>query len=182
MYHNLLSDTPPIQIGASLRESHKDSGFVGERVKRKNHDEEKLGEMLVVPQYDDLPLGDEAEDSGDEETTGSPTKSALVKSRAQWRKEMAKWVQSEQETDEGEDEHTSTPATTQRPKKWLPRSLDLLFGGRPETTSEQQALNLHRQKAYTEEARLMELLVDEEEGETILDDGELEGSGDDFDG
>ena len=37
--------------------------------------------------------------------------------------------------------------------------------------------------AYTEEAHLMELLADEEEDhERIPDDGELEGSGDNFDG
>ena len=42
---------------------------------------------------------------------------------------------------------------------------------------------LCRQQAHTEEARLMELLADEEaDEEGIPDDGELEGSGDDFDG
>ena len=40
-----------------------------------------------------------------------------------------------------------------------------------------------RRQAFTEEARLMELLVNEElDEERIPDDGELEGSGDDFDG
>ena len=40
-----------------------------------------------------------------------------------------------------------------------------------------------RKQAYTEEARLMELLADEEaDEERVPDDGELEGSGDDFDG
>jgi hypothetical protein len=42
---------------------------------------------------------------------------------------------------------------------------------------------IHRQQAYTEEAWLIELLADEEADEqTIPDDGELQGSGNDFDG
>ncbi|KAG6850486.1 hypothetical protein C0991_010339 [Blastosporella zonata] len=65
--------------------------------------------------------------------------------------------------------------------KWLPRSLELLFGGSKETDVDEQLR--HRQQVYTEEARLMELLADEEaDEERIPDDGELEGSGDDFDG
>ena len=39
----------------------------------------------------------------------------------------------------------------------------------------------HRHQAHTEEARLMELLIDEElDKERISDDGELEGSGNNF--
>ena len=42
---------------------------------------------------------------------------------------------------------------------------------------------LCRQQAHTKEARLMELLADKEaDEEGIPDDGELEGSGDDFQG
>ena len=42
---------------------------------------------------------------------------------------------------------------------------------------------LRRQQAHTEEAQLMELLADKEaDEEGIPDDGELEGSGDDFEG
>ena len=48
---------------------------------------------------------------------------------------------------------------------------------------DEQLKRASRQQAYTEEARLMELLADEEaDEERILDAGELEGSGDDFDG
>lgn len=47
---------------------------------------------------------------------------------------------------------------------------------------EKQMERVRREQAYTEEGRLMELLVDEAEGEAIPDDSELEGSGDDFDG
>ena len=67
--------------------------------------------------------------------------------------------------------------------KLLPRSLDLLFSGRKEVDIDQQMRRLRRQQAHTEEARLMELLADEEaDEEGIPDDGELEGSGDDFEG
>jgi hypothetical protein len=67
--------------------------------------------------------------------------------------------------------------------KWLPRSLELLFGGQKKTSTDEKMRRAHRCQAYTEEARLMELLVDEElDEERIPDDGELEGSGDDFDG
>ncbi|KAF8875665.1 hypothetical protein CPB84DRAFT_1752619 [Gymnopilus junonius] len=63
--------------------------------------------------------------------------------------------------------------------KWLPRSLDLLFGG----SKEEQTQCLWRQQAYTEEARLMELLADEEaDKDPMPDDGKLEGSGGDFKG
>ena len=67
--------------------------------------------------------------------------------------------------------------------KWLPRSLELLFGGRKEVDVDEQLRRVSRRQAYTEEARLMELLADEEADEDrIPDAGEMEGSGDDFDG
>ena len=48
---------------------------------------------------------------------------------------------------------------------------------------DEQRRRVDRRQAYTEEARLMELLADEEQDEEkIPDAGELEGSGDDFDG
>ena len=50
-----------------------------------------------------------------------------------------------------------------------------------ETDVDVQLRWVRRQTAYTEEARLMELLADEEADVTAIpDDGELEGSGDDF--
>lgn len=97
---------------------------------------------------------------------------------------MVRWVCSEREGNDDEDS-TTTPlasAPACRPAKWLPQSLELLFSGRQETTIEQEMQRFRCKQAYTEEACLMELLVDKEEGETILDDGELDGSGDDFDG
>ena len=46
---------------------------------------------------------------------------------------------------------------------------------------DEQTLRTRRRQAYSEETQLMELLADEEADEDpIPDDGELEGSGDDF--
>ena len=54
---------------------------------------------------------------------------------------------------------------------------------RKEVDVDEQLKRVSRRQAYTEEACLMEILVDEEEDEErIPDAGELEGSGDDFDG
>ena len=67
--------------------------------------------------------------------------------------------------------------------KWLPISLELVFGGQKEVAVDEQLRQAARRQAYTEEAHLMELLVDEEvDEERIPDAGELEGSGDNFDG
>jgi len=61
--------------------------------------------------------------------------------------------------------------------------LELLFGGQKEVDVDEQLRRLRRQQAYTEEARLMELLADEEaDEERVPDDRELEGSGDNFSG
>ncbi|KAF8903073.1 hypothetical protein CPB84DRAFT_1845912 [Gymnopilus junonius] len=102
---------------------------------------------------------------------------------------MAKWVQKQGEhtangTDsDSDDEELSTAMYGRGRSKWLPRSLDLLFGGRKELSVDEQARWLRRRNAYTEEVRLMELLADEEADEDpVPDDGELEGSGDDFEG
>ncbi|KAG6884907.1 hypothetical protein C0995_009762, partial [Termitomyces sp. Mi166 len=94
--------------------------------------------------------------------------------------EMAKWVEKKQ-GEESNDEDLADAMYGRQRSKWLPRSLDLLFSGRKETDIDQQIRRMHQRAAHTEEARLMELLADEEADEDrIPDDGELEGSGDDF--
>ncbi|KAL0566614.1 hypothetical protein V5O48_015390, partial [Marasmius crinis-equi] len=70
--------------------------------------------------------------------------------------------------------------------KWLPCSLGLLFGGKPAGEEELtlDGLMSHRwtyRAGWSEEALRMELLAQEEEDE-IPDDGELEGSGDEYEG
>ncbi|KAG6867626.1 hypothetical protein C0993_000399 [Termitomyces sp. T159_Od127] len=147
--------------------------------KRQNHEKEKAAELLVVPRYADL-LEESGE--GNEQDGADESRSSLVKSGKDWRKEMAKWVRKEQEQSDDESNDDLLDAVYGRQRsKWLPRSLGLLFGGRKETEVDEQVRRARRRQAYTEEAHLMELLADEEEDENrIPDDGELEGSGDDF--
>ncbi|KAF8886255.1 ribonuclease H-like domain-containing protein [Gymnopilus junonius] len=160
------------KVGAEIHASHKEEGLVEDHAKRQNHKKLKLLELLAVPRYADL-----VEDVD--------KASMLVKSRQGWHKEMSKWVQKEREQDsEAEDNNQLANAVYGCAwSKWLPRSLDLLFGGHKETDVDVQLRRVCRRQGYTEEAHLMELLADEEaDEERIPDDSELEGSGDDFDG
>ena len=97
---------------------------------------------------------------------------------------MMKWVEEEQaRSDDSDGEGLGNVMYGRQRSKWLPRSLELLFGGRKETDVDEQMKRVRRRQAYTEEARLMELLADKEaDEERMPDDGELEGSGDDFEG
>ncbi|KAF8226396.1 hypothetical protein L208DRAFT_1425078 [Tricholoma matsutake] len=102
----------------------------------------------------------------------SESRSALVKSCEGWRKEMVKWKQEEQARSDNSDEEELWNVT-----------YELLFAGCKESDIDEQLRCVCRQQAYTEEAQLMELLADEEADEDrIPDDGELDGSGDDFNG
>ena len=49
--------------------------------------------------------------------------------------------------------------------KWLPRLLEFLLAGRKKSDVGEQLRKTRRRQAYSEEARLMELLVDEEADE-----------------
>ena len=85
-----------LQVGADIRSSHKEAGFVKERAKRQNHEQNKVAELLKVLWYADL-----LEDHNDADTNGdgkelTVPQSGLMKSYKGWRKEMAKWVQEEQ--------------------------------------------------------------------------------------
>ncbi len=106
-----------------------------------------------------------------------------MKSHEGWRKEKAKWIWEEQEKSDESDEELANVTYGRQCSKWLPCSLDLLFAGQKEIDIDKQIWRNRRKQAYTEEARLMELLADEEaDEERVPDDGELEGSGDDFEG
>ncbi len=86
---------------------------------------------------------------------------------------MAKWVQDEQDSDDSDPEVT---VPQQRSRKWLPKPLASLFGGSTKRPVKRPAC-----KQFTRKALLMELLAAEEADEP-LDDGALEGSGEDYDG
>ena len=163
-----------IQIGASIRAEHINTGLSKPRQKRKNHDSEHVDTLPSVPRYADLLL----EDSGPEDSlpdqdgpnsSSSSSRSVLVASGTSWRREMKKWMEDERENDKN-DGHQQGHATRTR---WLPRSLVLLFGGTATRPIRQP------RRDFTRETLLMELLAAECEDE-IPDDGELEGSGDDY--
>jgi hypothetical protein len=178
-------------VGAGIRSSQKEAGYVKERAKRQNHEQNKVAELLKVPRYADLLDDDNDADANEDGEELSASRPGLVISRKGWRAEMAKWVQEEQgrselsdSVDDSDEEEQLRSATYGRQRsKWLPRSLELLFAGRKESDIDERLRRTCRQQAYTEEARLMELLADEEaDDDRIPDDGELDGSGDDFDG
>jgi hypothetical protein len=129
---------------------------------------------LAVPRYADAV----ASDTDDDEPVDSRKKqSVLVNSKAAWRKQVAKWQKESRELDELSEDDTEVPEppTGQRRRRWLPVSLDTLFGGKTANP-----IRIRRQ-AFTEESLHMELLAAEHSDEAP-DDGELEGSGDDYEG
>ncbi|KAG6872085.1 hypothetical protein C0995_013187 [Termitomyces sp. Mi166 len=167
-----------INIGADIQASQKDTGLVEDQAKCQNHKQEKAAELLAVPRYADLL----EEGGGDENKKDSTHESrlSLVKSDQDWWKEMSKWVGKEQEQSDDESDDSLLDAVCQC-SKWLLRFLDLLFGGRKETDVDEQLRQARRRQTYTEEAHLMELLANKEDDEErILDDGELEGSDNNF--
>lgn len=169
---NLL--TSRSKVGANIRSEHKANGLVESWGKRKNHEEDRVSALLTVPRYADvLECGEESEN---EEETPQGSKSQLVNSAASWRRVMGKWIEEERDLSE-DDSDTDQPAITgseRRSKPWLPRSLDLLFGGQAK-----QSVGRPKWRAFDEETRMMELLAAEYEDEPP-DDGALEGSGDDY--
>jgi hypothetical protein len=86
---------------------------------------------------------------------------------------MEKWIEEEREVSE-DDTDTIMGTGEWQSKPWLLRSLDLLFGGQA-----WQPLGCLKRQPFDEEAWMMELLAAEYDDEPP-DDGELEGSGDDY--
>ncbi|KAJ6605628.1 hypothetical protein B0H10DRAFT_1820812 [Mycena sp. CBHHK59/15] len=169
------------KVGAAIRREHVAAGFVDPREKRKNHDDGHVANLIAVPQYADILEHDEASDEDEEEHISS----WLVTSRSAWRKLHASWmVMARQEEMAAEsaggtptpDGDVPAPPPPGRSSKWLPCSLAKLFGGQipqPPTRAPR--------RAFTREELLMELLAAEHSDEEP-DDGELEGSGDDYEG
>ncbi|GLB43957.1 hypothetical protein LshimejAT787_1501410 [Lyophyllum shimeji] len=165
------------KVSANIWISHQEAEFIADRAKHQNHDNTNVAKLLSVPRYTDLLEQDVDSEEEPEHRSG------MIKSCEAWQKEMAKWVQEERAQSDDDDDEVVDVAYGQGHSKWLPRSLDLLFGGRKKTDIDQQIRRIRRQQAYIEEALLMELLAaGEEDKERIPDDGELEGSGDDYDG
>ncbi|KAJ7237891.1 ribonuclease H-like domain-containing protein [Mycena haematopus] len=156
------------KFGASIRSENLQAGLIHKREAREVHDPTTVSGLLSVPRYAD------AIEAGDDEDGVQSSK--LVKSGAAWRAEVAKWVKAARDDEEAgiPAEEPVPAANPTRPRKFFPRSLDLLFGG--EVT---KPVGKPRREQFTEEVLMMELLAAEESDEEP-DDGELSGSGDDF--
>ncbi|KAJ7203654.1 ribonuclease H-like domain-containing protein [Mycena pura] len=167
-----------------IREQQYTEGLADKREGRKNHN--NTAELLAVPRYADAVLSD-TEDSEDE----AEKKSVLIKSASAWKRQIAEWQKESREADELDSASSSSegdeavadapgPSTTTKKcgraaRNWLPATLERLFVGNPPNS-----IRLERRvPVLSEEGRLMELLQAEWSGEDV-DDGEKEGSGDDF--
>ncbi|KAJ6564768.1 hypothetical protein B0H19DRAFT_942310 [Mycena capillaripes] len=159
------------KVGASIRSEHVAAGFVKLREGRKNHDESRVADLIAVPQYADILENDEESD----EEVPARVSTRLVNSGAAWRKLYTSWANSASSDDELPQTVTEPPAPA-RSGRWLPCRLGRLFGG----TIPQPPARAPR-KAFTRQQLLMELLAAEHTDEEP-DDGELEGSGDEYDG
>jgi hypothetical protein len=164
-----------------IREQQYQEGTHQRRKGRKNHNDVEVRELLAVPRYHagvDAGNTNLSDSEADSDSATPSMVSTLVKSKAAWRKQLAQWQEAEQATEglESDAEDQAPPETTNRRQRlWLPRTLKDLFGGtvsRPIT---------RQPPALDDESRLMEHLQAEYSDEP-MDDGELEGSGDDFEG
>jgi hypothetical protein len=96
-----------------------------------------------VPRYANL-LEEDA-NASNEEDGGLRPQLRLVKSCEGWRKEMAKWVQDKRVRNnlDSDDEELGNAMYGHQRSKWLPRSLELLFGGRKEADIDEQLKRAH---------------------------------------
>jgi hypothetical protein len=127
---------------------HKEAGFVEDRLKRQNHNKANVAALLAMPRYADV-LDDDGEISDADNGVAPVNPSGLVKGCTGWRKELAKWVHEEQDQSDDENDNLPDVLYGRQRSKWLPRSLDLLFGGQKETDVDEQIRRIRRQKAYT---------------------------------
>ncbi|KAJ7470022.1 hypothetical protein B0H11DRAFT_2238167 [Mycena galericulata] len=156
-----------------IREDQYADGLRQQREGRKNHSEVQIKTLLAVPRYADANVSDI-----DEDNVEKSQDSVLVSSPTVWRKQVAVWQSEMQDTDES-DSDTDPPQVALSVggwchAAWLPIQLDKLFGGDLKEPIAQPS-----RTAVSEEGLYMELLAAENSGEEP-DDGELEGSGDDY--
>jgi hypothetical protein len=114
-----------------------------------------------------------------------------MQSQAGWRTEMAKWIgdmRAEDEVSDSESDDEEQASNTPRiptqasTRKWPKYTLHTLFNGLPKPPRAAAAVTRARAAAaFNEDAELMEALANLEEDE-IPDDGDLVGSGDDYEG
>ena len=149
-------------MGASIRSSHIAAGLIEPREKRSNHSQEHVARLLSVPRYADLldPDGDDIDETCQTGNGSGGERSSLITSGAAWRREMAKWIQDEQDLDSDDSDPEDTIRRPGASRKWLPKPLAVLFGG-----SIKRPVERPPRKKFTPEALLMELLAAEEADE-----------------
>jgi hypothetical protein len=173
--HAALSPQP--KVGSMIR-SEQDADCHTQshsRQARRNHSDDRVAELLAVPCYADI-LENEA-DPDDDNDGGS--KSPIITSGKSWRQVIEGWRKTEQDPDLDPDSDAPETGRGAPSRSWLPRSLELLFGGKATRSA---GVNTGASRCpFDRETLMMELLAAEYKDEP-LDDGELEGSGDDYDG
>ncbi|KAJ7023602.1 ribonuclease H-like domain-containing protein [Mycena alexandri] len=177
------------KVTRHLRDKQYEEGLAEKRDGRQNHSEDQVKLLLAVPRYAEALLSD----TDDSDTDTTERISVVVRSKAAWRRQMAKWqeelqeaemVDTDEDKEDSEDELPSTiPVASaaprpRRPRAWLPMPLTKLFGGKIARPIGNPA---RRPRVVSEEALYMELLAAEHSGEEP-DAGAQEGSGDDFEG
>ena len=125
-----FSHTWCFEVGADIHAIQREAGLVENCEKRQNNDKSSISELLAVPRYADL-VEEDAETSEEEPGHGK-TRTGVVKSCEGCRKEMKKWVEEERDRSD-DDGELADVAYGHQQSKWLPQSLDLLFGGRKVT-------------------------------------------------
>jgi hypothetical protein len=137
-----------------------------------------VAELLSVPQYDESFSDSDSEDSGcegDDKQETARKKSKLITSKVAWRRQLTKWQVEEQNNEASEVAETSSLPRTPR---FLPATLEKLFTGYVERPLSFERTEIRRRR-YDEETLQMELIAAEHSDE-LPDDGELSGSGDDY--
>ncbi|KAJ7899690.1 hypothetical protein B0H13DRAFT_2336946 [Mycena leptocephala] len=160
------------KVGASIRAEHLAAGFVKPREARKNHDESRVAELIAVSQYADLIENEEDSD----DNIGERVYTSWVVAARLEELEESEHNNLDADADANTSHSVAEPPPPQRTGRWLPCPLSRLFGGKiPQPPSRVP------RAAFSREELLMQLLA-AEHSEEEPDDGELSGSGDDYDG
>ena len=143
------------------------------RRKRQIHEDSRVAELLAVPRYADVIEGVHADPALQADAEPSRRQPTLITSKTAWREVMAVWAREQQESEAlaAEAGGEWTPTVSGSGSRWLPRSLELLFG-----ESKKPAEAPRHKGGFRVEERLMELLEAEASDEETDDD-----SGDEYD-
>ncbi|KAI5823255.1 hypothetical protein K523DRAFT_255488 [Schizophyllum commune Tattone D] len=161
------------KVGASIRAEHTEQGVHEARRKRQIHEDSRVAELLAVPRYADVIEGVHADPALHADAESSRRQPTLITSKTAWREVMAVWAREQQESEAlaAEAGGEWTPTASGSGSRWLPRSLELLFG-----VSKKPAEAPRHKGVFRLEERLMELLEAEASDEETDED-----SGDEYD-